>query len=523
MFKPSHVNGFFRITLLVLILLIVQWIGTWPSQAQSGNWSRPVELGVGWFPDIAADASGRVHVAWASSNTLPPADEGTPVPTETSGYYDTVMYASTLNGAVWESQNDIAARAQSGGSEVTRPSLLIDAEGIFHMTYRDRTVYYSHAAANNASTAKSWLPPFPISYDQVGYFSRLAIDSQGRLHLIYTENVPNSGCPICYHVFYRYSDDQGMNWSGRTDILNLQTGAAKPHILIDSQDRIHVVWEAGQGGAYGQLTDPTTVMYTVSSDGGQSWAAPIELNQPGQWAKAVTLGQDRQGNLIVIWLGLPEDLVYYQLSYNQGRSWSRPRPIPGILGGWSVYSARLDCTNIAADASGNLHLALVGRTAAEQTSLSVLHLRWDGSTWSAPESVVTLEGDVPEWPRIVVSQGNRLNVVWFVRPSDHIWDANPHYYRVYYARGSADAPAVTASAWPTATPTSTPIVSVQTTATQTPPPPEIYLTPVSPAVGDAIYTELDEMLGIAMGLGPALLLVIIIFSIVHLRRRSQSS
>ena len=50
--------------------------------SQSSAWQQPTQLSeagrFAWFPDIAADASGRVHVAWSSGDNR----------------YDLVMYTT---------------------------------------------------------------------------------------------------------------------------------------------------------------------------------------------------------------------------------------------------------------------------------------------------------------------------------------------------------------------------------------------------------------------------------------------
>ena len=60
---------------------------------------------------------------------------------------------------------------------------------------------------------------------------------------------------------------------------------------------------------------------------------------------------------------------------------------------------------MAQDGAGNVHLVVVGRTAADQQTLNVLRLEWNGTNWSAPDVVTTVDpatrGDVPQWPVLV--------------------------------------------------------------------------------------------------------------------------
>ncbi len=483
------------------------------AHGQPSRWSRPVPLSSpelsAWFPDVAADSTGQIHIVWSAS----------------PGDYDTVMYTTSQDGQAWSEPIDIAATLQVAGSEATRPTTFIDQQGVFHLTHRYTSVYYSQAQAEQAHSAAAWRSPQLISGVSAGiaYFSRIAMDGQGTLHLVFTENDPSPACPICYHVFYRRSDDNGLSWSNPMDISDMPTGSAKPQILIDHQDNVHAVWESGPGGSYGRLGDPIRVMYAVSRDRGLTWAAPLEFVTPSGRARNVAIGLDGKGTLLVVWLGVPEDLVYYQFSRDQGRSWSSRQAIPDVWGGTTIFGTYLDSYAMATDSAGSVHLVLVGRTAQDQKSLSVLHLTWDGTAWSGPEAITTLLGDVPEWPRIAVGNGNQLHAVWFVRDAAHVWDPDNGRYQIWYARGTSSAPPVT----PIARPTSTPVPQQTPTPTAMALPqslkPDLNATlPPDSVSAESLTTEMDDLLLLAKSLGPVVLLIVVVAIGVQIRKRTDS-
>ncbi len=501
---------------LLGLLVMVIFATTGVSFGQQSDWSQPVVMGPGWFPTIAADVTGRVHLAWASTMTI---DQSTSRPGDEYTGYDVVMYAVTEDGIEWDGNYDIVARRQSAGSENTRPSFFADPLGVLHLTYRDTTIYYTQAPVQDASIARSWSSNYPLSVDQVAYFSDVKVDSQGVVHAIFTENVLSPSCPICFRIYYRQSTDNGNNWSIRSDISNLPTGAAKPQLLVDDEDNLHLVWEAGRGGATGQLSDPTTVMYSASYDGGLTWRRALEFAVPDGRAKNITLGQDGRGNLVAAWLALPEDLIYYQVSTNKGRTWSNPEPIANVYGGWGLYTARLDDYHMATDSAGNIQMVAVGRTSEVDESLSVLLLTWNGSSWARPNVITSLMGNVPEWPRIAVSNGNILNVTWFVRDEEHIFDSDQGDYYVWYSRGRSSAPALESVVLPTATITSVPETTpVPPTPTPQPPDPALRLTPITSDLSSTIYSEIDELRTIAASLIPAAIIVLLVLAFIRFRR-----
>lgn len=486
----------------------------------SASWSLPLEVGAGWFPDITADASGRVHIAWSSSMEDEEANATKAFDEPLEGF-DLVMYSYTDDGRTLAPANDIIALPWiAGGSEVTRPALLVGMDGLFHMTYRDMHLFYDRVRVDEVMNAQAWKMPYPLGTDQVDYFSRLAVDSSGTLHMVYTENVRTPGCEICYHIYYRTSSDNGYTWSYRTDISRFSTGAAKPQILVDSNQNIHVVWEAGLGGAYGQLTDPTTAMYAASYDGGVTWTTPREFAVVDGQAKHITIGEDGVGNLVVAYLVVPEDLLMYSVSLDNGRTWIEPAPIPGVYGSWRNYQSRLDDYSIARDSFGYLHLVFVGRLLEFGDTLDVLHMVWNGLSWSVPDQVTSLSGDVPEWPRIAVNGGNQLHVVWFVRDEANIFNSDVGVYRVFYSNRLVSAAQRPFIEFPTPTAANTPTaVADLAEPTPTPVDPQIRTSPVVPGVGEAPYTETDEMLQMGKALLPALVVIALMVGAVYAIRR----
>jgi hypothetical protein len=516
--KLSRITSRAMIFLFIMALLVVQPVSNSYAQADQG-WTEPVLMGPGWFPAITTDLTGAVHLTWSSA--IMERDPNVPSlrPSHRRGY-DLVLYRHSEDGMNWSETQDIVAFRQSEGSEVTRPSMLIDPDGTFHMTFRYNRVFYSNSRIEDAGSAKSWSRYYPLSVDQVAYFSWLERDSQGRLHVVFTENVRTFDCPICYHLFYRYSNDNGANWSIRTDVSSLPIGVAKPQLIIDADDNLHVVWEAGRGGALGQLSDPTTVMYAASYDGGNSWNRPLEFVVPDGRAKNITIGVDGLGQLVVVWLALPENTVYYQVSKDQGRTWSNAEPMTSIRGGFAVYNARLDHYTMAKDGGGNLHLVLVGRVTNEARTLQLLHLSWNGSKWSEPGVITTLVGDAPEWPRVAVANGNVLHVTWFVRDEDHIFDSDRGDYHVWYANKTINAPYIEPQVFPTPTPTPA-IIPTPTLTIPTPTPvdPSIAEDPIKPEQALSVYGELDEMLVMGRALIPAALIILLVVAFIRMRKQ----
>jgi hypothetical protein len=149
---------------------------------------------------------------------------------------------------------------------------------------------------------------------------------------------------------------------------------------------------------------------------------------------------------------------------------------------------------------------MVGRLDQTDKTLRVYYLTWDGQTWSEPTLVFDGVG-WPEWPRIVVSQGNRLHAVWFVRNQISTDSA---LYQVWYSNALSPAPAQPLPPTPTPTPTVTPSPTPVYTATPTPIQVDITQDEVETlsAVRMVLYTENDDLILLLQGLTPLFVVVI---------------
>jgi hypothetical protein len=469
-----------------------------PSSGQS-MWTSPVALSepgfFAWFPDITADPYGIVHLVFAS------------------GYqgFDEVFYMNSSDGQTWSKQNDIFAMPWVGtNSAATRPSLMVDRHGHLNISFVDlTTVYYSRVSVSSGSKVSAWAPKQTISGGQIAYFSKMALDSKNIIHFIFSQNTPSDNCPICYHLYYRYSKDDGTSWAPAVDIIPGALGAVKPQLMVDRNDNLHLVWESGRGGGLGQLTNPTSVSYTSSKDGGKTWSAPQTLSRSAdENAKNITIGQDRLGNLVVVYWSRAIDQIVYRVSTDGGNIWSAASPIPDILGAAAVYASNLDDYSVAADSNGDLHVAAIGRLSGSTDTLNIFDLVWDGYSWAKPDVIATYKNDVPEWPRITVSQGNQLYVTWFVRDAAHIFQENG-VYQVWYSKKTASSPSVNTLPIPTAgsVPTKVLTTTVKQTTTPTPALIETSDTAFVRRSGTTPSSEAEMLPFIAAMLIPSLLLL----------------
>jgi hypothetical protein len=486
-----------------------------PVRAQTSLWTTPRRVSdesiMSWFPSLAADVAGGVHLAYASADPEDGAENS----------FDMIEYVSLDGDRPIGSSVDVMAVAQdAAGSYAGRPDLLVARNGDLLMTWRSRAgIWFTRAAHGRAADPLAWDESLSLGE---GYFSRLVEESDGTLHVIYTSNVRTSDCAICFHVFHRRSDDRGAAWSTPVDVSVLPTGAARPQIALDRAGGLHVVWEMARGGDLGQTTRPRRVAHSASFDQGRTWTSVRVLSSDE--AATPALAVDGFGALVVTWMGQNDDGFYFVRSSDRGRTWSLPARIEGATNTTPVYDARLDGQAAVVDGRGHVHWFAVGRIVLQRQGLSLLHAVWDGTAWSAPEVVTEIEseatGDVPQWPSAVVAGGNRLYVAWYLRKGELLQKEGEarRAYEVHFAVRIIDAPALAPIAYPTATAVPVPTASASPLVRAEPP-----STPLASEVTDvsmqSLRSEGELWTAIALGVTPLLLAV----PLAWWRRRRMNS
>lgn len=506
-------------------MLISGMLSGLPAHAQGGGWTTPFEVSSAestpssWFSDLAVGPNDDVHIVWSSGKDPKDVNNGP------QDDLDLLMYRS-LRGDTWSEINDID-NTGIGGYTV-RNSIVMGRDGRLHvLVRRGLQIFYTSAPWDSATSAQAWSEPRPIN-GGTGYFTALAVDSKGRLHALWTEAIPvdpkapPTECDSCSDVFYRQSDDSGLTWTTPTNLSQSLLGSVKPQIQIDKNDNVHVVWEEGFDW-YTSQGNPTAGMYRRSLDGGRTWGPPVQFTLPkyqpppqpsppdapprptpepvSDAPRQMALGLFNNLQPMLVYRSSAEDRIYFQFSPDDGSTWSAPRPLPGVFARYANDGDQ-DAYAMATDGAGTLHLIVAGFLPGEleENDLKLLHLSWTGRSWSAPEVVASVRDykgysaeiaarcpnrypetrgerealmacqqieQLPEWPRIAISNGNKLHLTWFSRRISTLHQSEKGGYQVWYSSRQLDLPAVVPLPFMTPAPTAAPPAP---TATPAPPP-----------------------------------------------------
>ena len=189
------------------------------------TWSTVTRLswnvGDSYYPAIAVDSSGDLHVVW-EDNT----------PGKRAIYYK----KSTDGGATWAASQ----RLTWSSVETWTPSIAADSSGNLHVVWGEDTpgyseVYYKRSTDGGATWETSRRLTWTAGNSNE---PEIAADPSGNLHVVWGDNLP--GNP---EVYYKKSPDGGSSW-GPTQRLTWSSGDSwHPKIAADSSGNLHVVWD----------------------------------------------------------------------------------------------------------------------------------------------------------------------------------------------------------------------------------------------------------------------------------------
>lgn len=257
-------------------------------------------------------------------------------------------------------------------------------------------------------------------------FPKIASSSEGRLHVIWTENsYASDGTPDAIY----YSRFDGTNWTPPVDVLvsPLIPQIAIGELVVLPDDHLALLWMGGQQLFFSvapaafahnpstwqttpllpglstryafMLLHPPTTLYIVaidapnfglkfikSDDLGDSWTEAREIWSPitdGYAAEDPRLCQNSSGMILhLVWhenareLGWKTDKTWHMRSLDAGATWTDQFSLP--LQGSSP--------NCAYDGDGRLHLLWNNAVGSKDGRYHLWSLD-DGATWSAPTPI----------------------------------------------------------------------------------------------------------------------------------------
>jgi hypothetical protein len=213
----------------------------WSGQVNSSDSVSEGISGEQYFPSLAVDSKGNVHIAWYSDAI------------------DDIFYRLwNQTAGAWEPISLVSS--ESTGANLWRPWLALDGSDIPYIVWEDDTNDLHGSGPDrdtclrywNASTA-TWTG-FINSTDIISWTSgaesncpTCAVDTAGNVHVTWIDNEPLHGSGSDKDIFYKYWNTTTQMWTGRineTDVISCESAAKSVHpkIALDLAGNPHITW-----------------------------------------------------------------------------------------------------------------------------------------------------------------------------------------------------------------------------------------------------------------------------------------
>ena len=182
------------------------------------GWSEPLTPPDGaWQLQVAADAAGTIHFAWAAP------DKGG------------LAYARLVNGTDWTPTVYIAAPG------IDQPRLAVAPDGRAHAVWIIPTAEGGRAVYYSTGLGESWTETVRLSRREPALWPSLAVDGQGHPHVAW--HTSDVGA-----IFYTMHS--GEEWSEPVSVSGLGT-AALVRVAVGHGGRVYVGWHGATAGREG--------------------------------------------------------------------------------------------------------------------------------------------------------------------------------------------------------------------------------------------------------------------------------
>ncbi|MBN2240076.1 MAG: exo-alpha-sialidase, partial [Dehalococcoidales bacterium] len=122
-----------------------------------------------------------------------------------------------------------------------------------------------------------------------------------------------------YDIWYKTSSDNGKTWSSEFQLTTDTSNDLGPDIYQTTDGDVWVFWYSYRSGNF-------DIWYTITNDGGISWADPVQFTFNTDEDMQPSVTQTSDGRLLVTWSSLRSENwdIWYRESTNDGLSWSYP-------------------------------------------------------------------------------------------------------------------------------------------------------------------------------------------------------
>src|SRR6266850_2198359 len=297
------------------------------------------------------------------------------------------------------------------------PQLAVDPSGNIYVVWEDDTDTNSNIVFSRLTHGEAtFSAPKGVS-NSAGYSSnpRIAVDAGGAIIVVWQDTSDF----LTSNVFFSRSSDGGNTFSAPINLSQTIVSAfySVPQIAVDTAGNISVVWESD------------AIWFSGLSNGGATFSAPKMLSTSTDGSLDPQIAVDKNGNINVVW---EDDItghsdIFFARSSDGGATFSTAQNVSHGFG----FSSNPWLT---VDAGANIYVSWEDKLTPVNRDIFFARSTDSGTSFPA---IVNLSNDSGQSmaAQMAVDKDGNLNVVW--------QDNTPGISQIFFSRLPADAGAPT--------------------------------------------------------------------------------
>ncbi|MHA1447008.1 MAG: hypothetical protein ACTSSN_09975 [Candidatus Heimdallarchaeaceae archaeon] len=363
-----------------------------------------------YFPSIAVDTEGNVHVAWFEDT-----DYG-----GSGNDYDILYKRKEASTSTW-TMTEVVSTESTSDSE--RPSIATDVEGNVHIVWHEDTNYGGsgddldifYKRWNTSTSTWSMTEVISTESSTVSWRSSVTADAKGNVHIAWEDLTDYAGAGATdMDIFYKRWEASSSTWT-MTEVVSTESiwFSDDVSIVTDAEGNVHITWR-DETGSVGDRD----ILYKRWEVSTSSWTmTEIVSIESTSDTGSPSIAADVEGNVHITWqdntdyAGCGDD---YDILYKRWEASISTWIMTEVVTTESISDS--EYPSIATDVEGNGHIVWDEETnyAGSGDDYDILYKRWEAytSTWTITEVVSTESIRTSRRPSFTIDIEGNGHIVW---------------------------------------------------------------------------------------------------------------